>query len=440
MHRRDVLLGLAGFASGIAGATVGAGDPAFARPVEGKTETAGRPLADSAVYVPGYITGPASANGLPVSQNPRFMRDVDDANEPFRLLSRIGLNGDIRQTLLPAHAHDVAISPDRRLGILCGFENRGQVAFDAETLELVALEGPFAEGWRGGGHAEFINNGQMVILSERAPRRSVNGNDLEQQYGRITIRDSETLKIRESYSTYGIDPHDIRVIEDGRYLVAANYGSLPSEGMSELSVPRSVAEACITVIDMQSGALVDKWVTNREDTETRHLASGGLNRIFAIQAAISRGEAEKLLMGDHDVAYDLDITSEHGITYMPAKALRVDPSAGPLPMGTQADLHAMRHGLSIEYDTVFDQVIATYPSSHYVFIFDGSTGNVITKFDTSRTGLRYPCGITLLPDGQHYAITGYWENLFVYERNTHRLVRELCLYPTFFGHSHITSA
>lgn len=440
MHRRDVLLGLAGLASGIAGATAGAQTSAVANPMERAAEGAGRPLAESAVYVPGYITGPASANGMPVSQNPRFMRNIENANEPFRLLSRIGLNGDIRQTLLPAHAHDVAISPDRKLGVLCGFENRGQVAFDADTLELVALEAPFAEGWRGGGHAEYINDGRMVILSERAPRKSASNSNLEQQYGRITIRDAETLKIRESYSTYGIDPHDIRVIENGRYIVAANYGSLPPQGMADLTVPRSVAEACVTVIDMESGALVEKWVTNRKDTETRHLASGGLNRIFAIQAAISGGDAEKLVMQHHDIVYDLDITSEHGITYMPAKAIRVDPSAGPQPMGTQDDLDDMRHGLSIEYDSVFDQVIATYPSSHYVFIFDGPTGNVITKFDTSRTGLRYPCGITLLPDGKHYAITGYWENLFVYERNTHRLVRDLCLYPTFFGHSHITSA
>ena len=74
------------------------------------------------------------------------------------------------------------------LGILCGFENRGQVAFDARTLDLVALEGPFAEGWRGGGHAEFIDDGRMVVLSERAPRRAAVAGQLEQQYGRITIR------------------------------------------------------------------------------------------------------------------------------------------------------------------------------------------------------------------------------------------------------------
>jgi len=442
MNRRELLRNLAGVAGTVAGSIALVRQQALAsEPVQNREHPLSKPaLRDTAVYVPGYITRSARANGLSVARNATFMRNIEQPDEPYRLLSRIGLDGDIRQTLLPAHAHDVTISPDGTLGILCGFENRGQVAFDARTLDLVALEGPFAEGWRGGGHAEFVDDGRMVVLSERAPRRAAVAGQLEQQYGRITIRDAQTLKIRESYSTYGIDPHDIRIVENGRYLVAANYGSLPVDDTDKLTVPRSVAEACVTVIDMQSGALVEKWVSDRKDTETRHLASGGLDRIFAIQARLSDAHAETQVMGDHDVAYDLDITSEHGITYMPAETLQLATAHSPRQMGTSSDQADMRHGLSIEYDPVFDQAIATFPSSHFVFVFDGETGEVITKFDTSRTGLRFPCGVTLLPDGEHYAITGYWENMFVYERKTHRLVRDLCLYPTFFGHSHITSA
>lgn len=72
--------------------------------------------------------------------------------------------------------------------------------------------------------------------------------------------------------------------------------------------------------------------------------------------------------------------------------------------------------------------------------FDGATGGMVKRLDTRTVGLRYPAGITLLPDGEHYAVTGYWENMFVFERGSHRLSRDLCLYPLFFGHSHITSA
>ena len=55
------------------------------------------------------------------------------------------------------------------------------------------------------------------------------------------------------------------------------------------------------------------------------------------------------------------------------------------------------------------------------------------RLDTRTVGLRYPCGMTFLPDGKHYAVTGHWENMFVFERGTHRLVRELCLSRCFSG-------
>ncbi len=109
-------------------------------------------------------------------------------------------------------------------------------------------------------------------------------------------------------------------------------------------------------------------------------------------------------------------------------------------MGDAKSTKLMRHGLSIRYDDKHDEAIATYPTTHHVMVFDGATGAVSNSLDTRTVGLRYPAGVTFLPDGRHYAVTGHWENMFVFERGTHRLVRELCLYPVFFGHGHITAA
>ncbi|WP_108484085.1 DUF1513 domain-containing protein [Oceaniglobus ichthyenteri] len=398
-----------------------------------------RAQSDISVYVPGYMTDDARARGKPVTDHRRLARALGQNDGPARLLTRIGLDGALTQAVLPVMAHQVAVAPDRSVGILCGFEARDQVAFDPVTLDMVAQSPAFAEGWRGGGHAVFIDNGRTTLVSERAPRRSVRGGNLAAQYGRITIRDSDTLKLRGSYSTHGIDPHDIRLIEDDRYLVVANYGSLPDAG-GYLSVPRQVSEACVTVIEVASGKLVDKWVTGRGDTELRHLAAGGRDRIFAIQARLGDETAEIQAMRGHTAVYGPDITSEPGITYLSAQTLKIAKGQRPKAMGSAAETAQMRHGLSIAYDATHDQAIATYPSAHRLMVFDGASGAVLQDIDTRASGLRYPCGVTLLPDGRHYAVTGYWENLFVYERNTHRLVRELCLYPVFFGHSHITAA
>lgn len=89
-----------------------------------------------------------------------------------------------------------------------------------------------------------------------------------------TIRDPQTLKIRERSLTYGIDPHDIRLTEDGKYIVAANYGSTVSAKTGKHTVPRTVVQASITVVEVSSGKLVDKKVTGKGNVELRHLAAG----------------------------------------------------------------------------------------------------------------------------------------------------------------------
>lgn len=399
-----------------------------------------KPLAATSVYVPGYMPDRAQIRGGSLKENGYFARNISDPERPFRLLTRIGMDGEVRQALLPAAAHDVEISPDGSVGVMCGFEATDQVAFDPVTLDLAAVAPSFDKGWRGGGHAAYLATGKTVLLSERAPHQNPRDGKLDAHYGRITIRDVDTLKIRGSYSTHGIDPHDIRLIEDDRYLVVANYGSLPNAKTGKLDVPRQVHEACVTIIDVDSGKLLDKQVTDRRRTELRHLAAGRLDRIFAIQARLGSGADLARELGSEREAQDEDITSEPGMSYMSAATLRVQRGKPPRRMGERGDIAEMRHGLSICYDAGNDQAIASYPSAHRVMVFDGASGAVLHSVDTRKMGLRFPCGITLLPDGVHYAVTGYWENLFVFERGSHRLNREACLYPTFFGHSHITAA
>jgi hypothetical protein len=398
-----------------------------------------RDLKDVAIYVPGYFPDSAYANGKPLSQNRRFNRAV--RGQPlYKMLTRVGFDGSTRQTLLPVAAHDVEVAPDRSIGVLCSMDGEQHTAFDPETLELAAIGPSLGEGWRGGGHAIYLDGGGTVVLSERAPYQAYQGK-ADRHYGRLTIRDPKTLKIAETYSTYGIDPHDIRLTADGRYVVAANYGSTVSADTGMYTIPRNVVQASITVIELSSGRLVDKRITGRSDTELRHLAAGPLDRIFAIQSRYGTDHDDSRQLAGEDIAYETDITTDPGYNYMAAATLKYDALRNRLTeMGDAKAARLMRHGLSIRYDDIHDEAIATYPTTHHVMVFDGATGAVSNVIDTRTMGLRYPAGVTFLPDGKHYCVTGHWENLFVFERGTHRLVRDLCLYPVFFGHSHITAA
>ena len=435
IDRRNLLTG--GALLGLAGALAPSQSAAASGNPATKTAAA---LKRIAVYVPGYMPEYAFANGKPLDRNRRFTRSIRQTDGIKRMITRVGMDGSIRQTLLPVNAHDIEVAPDRSIGVLCGFEGAEHCSFDPETLEMAGIAPSFREGWRGGGHAAYLDGGRTVIISERSPKQQARGG-LEHLYGRLTIRDPQTLQIRESYSTYGVDPHDIRLIENGKYIVAANYGSIISPETGEHTVPRTVVEASITVIEVSSGRLVDKKRTSRGRTELRHLAAGSLDRIFAIQSTYGSAREDARQRGEDGIAYEADQTTEPGLNYLGAATLKYDARTKILSkMGDRQASRLMRHGLSIRYDDRHDQVLASFPSSHQLMIFDGATGGLVKRLDTRTAGLRYPCGITLLPDGSHYAVTGYWENMFVFERGSHRIVRELCRYPLFFGHSHITSA
>jgi hypothetical protein len=44
-----------------------------------------------------------------------------------------------------------------------------------------------------------------------------------------------------------------------------------------------------------------------------------------------------------------------------------------------------------------------------------------------------------MPDDETYAVAGDWENIFIFRRGSHTLVREASVYETLFGHSHIAA-
>ncbi len=71
---------------------------------------------------------------------------------------------------------------------------------------------------------------------------------------------------------------------------------------------------------------------------------------------------------------------------------------------------------------------------------DAASGAVKHVMRTDRMGLRRPRGLALHPDGVHYVVSGSWENVFVFRRGSHELVRDACRYEVLFDHSHLAIA
>ena len=226
------------------------------------------------------------ANGKPLDREPPLQpRHQASRTAIKRMLTRVGFDGSIRQTLLPVAAHDVEVAPDRSIGVLCSMDGEQHTAFDPETLEMAAI-GAFARRRLARRRPCRLSRRRQdghPVGARAVDARSGAGSDTH--YGRLTVRDPE-------------DAQDRRKLFDARHRPARHPADRPTANTSwppitarsvsaktgQHTIPRSVVQASITVIEVSSGKLVDKRVTGKGEIELRHLAAGRLDRIFAIQA------------------------------------------------------------------------------------------------------------------------------------------------------------
>lgn len=432
MDRRDVLRGAAAFAGFAAAFSAGrkralAANPPVVRPRH-------------RMFVPGYDIDAAYYEGTRTRAHARLARGVPkDYEGSVRMLTRLDLAaGSVKQALFPVHGHDVAISPDGRIGVYASLEHRSFVSFDAETLDVLAIGAPHARGWIGGGHSVFLDE-KTVAVTERAPRRGYRGAP-EPHFGAITIREAETLKVLEHMNCHGVSPHEIRLSPDGRQFVVANYGSTYPEGGRRYGVPRHIVEPSVTLVGVESGRLEEKYAAPSTEAELRHLCVTASGDAVGITARLGLPDEDQAFRQGDAFVYARELTAGENSSYLPAKPVRLDRASGAFAELGGPDVEPlMRHGLSIEYDAVHDEALATFPAAHRVMAFDGATGALKRSIDTAAMGLDYPCGVAVLEGSDFYAVAGYWKNLYIFERGGHGLRRDLCSYATFFGHSHMTA-
>ncbi|MEM7303479.1 MAG: DUF1513 domain-containing protein [Pseudomonadota bacterium] len=409
----------------------------------GEGETSGPPasLRSRAAYVPGYWPDTAHSQGLSARFHPDIGRNVPtDYDGPVRLLTRLGFDGSLKQAVFPVFGHDVAISPDGSVGFFGSLEYENFVSFDPQTLDLIAIGRPLGEGWIGGGHGLYLDDGKVLTVTERAPKTGYLGTP-EQHHGRISFRDPVTLAETHHCSSHGISPHDIRAIDGGRYVAIAHYGSTYPAGKRSYGLPRHIVEPSIAIVEAASGKLVEKILTGTSGFELRHLCPVDRQTLFAIQVDMQPDDLDEPFRENQTALYEKDLTTLGGESYFPAPMVKVaGNNRSAKALGTTDQQIRMRQGISIARDDEHGQVIATYPSSQRVLIFDESSGDVIEEIATDELGLDYPCGVAVLGDTPFFVITGHWKNMFVFRRGSGELVRDLCHYTTFFGHSHICVA
>ncbi len=397
----------------------------------------GGKLKNTVFYVPGYRPHRARCQGIPLSRHADFTAGIaDNYQGPRTMVSRFEWSGKVNRKVFPLKGHQITVSKHFPLAFFNSIDHPAMVAFDRESLELDRIVKPHSKQFVGGGHALFTDDGCCLINLERRDMRPFQGK-LEDHYGAIVIRDPLSMQVITVYSCHGVNPHEIRRVDDDTVAVS-NYGSAGWPLDHQQQDYPFVVEPSITVIDIRNGKLLEKYVAPDKQMEVRHLAVNGRGDLLAIQTRLVEAKDENHYGSKEAQVYEADGTVDYRLWFAPAPLLSVsDRRAGTVKLSNPMD---QRQGQSMLYDPQYDEFIITYTSSHRVAVVDAQSSAVKRVIKTDHLGIHYPRGIQLLPDGTHYAISGSWRDIKLLRRGSHLPVetKDGIRYETFYGHSHMS--
>lgn len=173
----------------------------------------------------------------------------------FKYLAMMDLDADQpkgRYIQLDFQPHGVAQDP-WNLNIISVFEKKGPGACEinlntgTKTRDISTLEGRHFYG-----HGVYSVDGKKLYCTETV---------LATQEGLIAVRDAKTLKLEGEFPSYGANPHECHLVDDGKIIAITNGGGTKSSGLTP----------CVSYVDVASQKLIDKYEMQDERFNTGHL-------------------------------------------------------------------------------------------------------------------------------------------------------------------------
>lgn len=199
---------------------------------------------------------------------------------------------DLREVVLPARGHDIAVRPGTREWV--AFARRpGCFAVAVPGDDTPPIWFTTRADRHFFGHGVFSRDGRLLYTTE---------NDFERGRGMIGVRDAAAgYKQIGEFPSHGIGPHDLALLSDGQTLVVANGGirTHPDRKREPLNLGEMMPS--LAYVDVETGGLIEahRLAPDLHQLSIRHLAIGdGDVVVFGCQY---RGSHEDLppLMGFH---------------------------------------------------------------------------------------------------------------------------------------------
>lgn len=261
------------------------------------------------------------------------------------------------QLPLPVRGHAFAIAPRKQTAVV--FARRpGRYACAFNLIEgKIINEFSTPENRHFYGHGVFSKDGRLVYATE---------NNFQEGVGTIGIYDAEQNYRRVGeIDSYGIGPHEIRLLSDGNTLVVANGGILthPDLPRVKLNIPSMSSSLCY--MDRHSGRLLQKVQPEKSlfQLSIRHIDISGDDTVAI--AGQYEGPAGNLvpLVALHRIPNVPNLGSNHGLQFL----------AGPREI-----LRAMKQYCgSVCFDSSGQVCAVSAPRGNLITFWDTSTGHFL---------------------------------------------------------------
>ncbi len=185
-------------------------------------------------------------------------------------------SGSVETALSGFRGHAVSAHPLRPENIIM-YGRRPAVTAVEVSLKTGEVEKIFscADGKHLLGHGCFSKKGHLLYTTEA---------ELKSGRGKIVVRDALSYRQLDELESYGIGPHEIKLMPDGKTLVIANGGILthPDTGRKKLNL--ETMQSSLLYIDLKSGRKLNEITIPEPKASIRHLdvASDG-TVVFAMQ-------------------------------------------------------------------------------------------------------------------------------------------------------------
>lgn len=190
-----------------------------------------------------------------------------------------GATGELAQshsTLTGFRGHGLVRHPIRTNSVLMFSRRPGVSGIEIDLTSGQVINGfECAEGRHLFGHGCFSADGKILFTTE---------SEFASGEGKIVVRDGVTYQLLDEWPSYGIGPHELKLMPDGNSLVVANGGILthPNRGREALNL--ETMSSSLTYIDLSNGGSLDSFQLPEPKASIRHLdvASDG-TVVFASQ-------------------------------------------------------------------------------------------------------------------------------------------------------------